>query len=332
MKLVIQIPCLDEAATLRETLERLPRAIEGIDCIEVIVVDDGSTDGTAGVAEQWGVAEVVRFRRNRGLARAFMAGIEAALRRGADVIVNTDADNQYPGEAIEALVRPIVVGRADVVVGDRGVGKVPHFSPAKRTLQRVGSWVVRLASGTRLPDVTSGFRAFSREAALRLNVLSDFTYTLETIIQAGTERLAIEHVPIAANRTDRPSRLFRGTPEYLRRSGQTIARVYTMYRPLRTFLYLAALFAVIGFGATGRFVYFFLRDPGTSGHVQSLVLGAACLVIAFQVLLFGLLADLVGANRKLLEESLRRIRRLELELREAPKARQGPLDDSGNPA
>jgi glycosyltransferase involved in cell wall biosynthesis len=313
VKLVIQIPCLNEEATLRATLDRLPKAVAGFDAIDVIVVDDGSTDGTAKVAHEWGVAEVVRFRGHRGLARAFMAGIDASLRRGADVIVNTDADNQYPGEAIESLVGPIVDGRADVVVGDRDPGRLPHFSAAKRFLQRMGSWVVRLASGTRLPDVTSGFRAFSREAAMRLNVLSDFTYTLETIIQVGTDRLAIEHVPFVPNRTERPSRLFRGTLEYLRRSGQTIARVYTMYRPLRTFLYLAALFALVGLGATGRFVYFFVRDPSTSGHVQSLVLGAACLVIAFQVLLFGLLADLVGANRKLLEEVLRRLRRLELE-------------------
>jgi len=326
VKLVIQIPCLNEESTLRETLERLPRAIPGFDAVEVIVIDDGSTDGTSRVAAEWGVAEVVRFRGNRGLARAFMAGIDAALRRGADVIVNTDADNQYPGEAIEALVRPIVEGRADVVVGDRRVGRVPHFSPAKRVLQRVGSWVVRLASGTRLPDVTSGFRAFSREAAMRLNVLSDFTYTLETIIQVGTDRLAIEHVPFEPNRTERPSRLFRGTIEYLRRSGQTIARVYTMYRPLRTFLYLAALFALVGLGATGRFLYFFALDPGTSGHVQSLVLGAACLVIAFQVFLFGLLADLVGANRKLLEETLRRLRRLELD-RPGEKQATAVMDD-----
>ena len=324
MKLVIPIPCLNEESTLRATLDLLPKAIPGIDAIEVVVVDDGSTDDTSRVAREWGVAEVVRFRANRGLARAFMAGIEASLRRGADIIVNTDADNQYPGEAIERLVRPIVDGRADVVVGDRGVGKVPHFSPAKRLLQRIGSWVVRLASGTRLPDVTSGFRAFSREAALRLNVLSDFTYTLETIIQVGTDRLAIDHVAIEANRTERPSRLFRGTLEYLRRSGQTIARVYTMYRPLRTFLYLATLFALMGLGATGRFVYFYVRDPDYSGHIQSLVLGAACLIISFQVLLFGLLADLVGANRKLLEETLRRLRRLELE---RPAVRQASLHD-----
>jgi glycosyltransferase involved in cell wall biosynthesis len=311
VKLVIQIPCLNEEAALRETLERLPRRIEGVDVIEVIVVDDGSTDATARIAEEWGVAEVVRFRSHRGLARAFAAGLDAALRRGADVIVNTDADNQYPGEAIDALVRPILERRADVVIGDRGVGRVPHFSRTKRLLQRAGSWVVRLASGTHLPDVTSGFRAFSRDAAMRLNVLSEFSYTVETIIQAGTDRLAIETVPIAANPTERPSRLFRGTTEYLRRSGQTIARVYTMYRPLRTFLYLSLAFLVLGLGATGRFVYFFAIDPDTSGHVQSLVLGAACLVIAFQIFLFGLLADLIGANRKLLEDALRRIRRLE---------------------
>lgn len=324
MKLIIQIPCFNEEGTLPETVADLPREVPGFDIVEWLVIDDGSSDRTSEVARELGVHHVVRHRRNRGLAKAFLTGLDEALKRGADVIVNTDADNQYPGEAIEALVRPIVDGRADVVVGDRGVGRVPHFSAAKRLLQRIGSWVVRLASGTRLPDVTSGFRAFSREAALRLNVLSDFTYTLETIIQVGTDRLAIDHVRFEPNRTERPSRLFRGTFEYLQRSSQTIARVYTMYRPLRTFLYLAALFAVVGLGATGRFVYFFVLDPETSGHIQSLVLGAACLVISFQVLLFGLLADLVGANRKLLEETLRRIRRLELE---RPEGRQESLDD-----
>ncbi|MBI2894883.1 MAG: glycosyltransferase family 2 protein [Deltaproteobacteria bacterium] len=313
MKLVIQIPCLDEEGTLAETLSALPKALPGVDEIEVVVVDDGSTDRTSEVASAGGVAEVVRLPSTRGLARAFMAGIDAALRRGADVIVNTDADNQYPGGEIAKLVAPIVEGKADVVIGDRNVGKLAHFSPTKRLLQRVGSWVVRRASGTSLPDVTSGFRAFSREAALRLNVLSDFTYTLETIIQAGTDRLAIAHVPIEANRTERPSRLFSGTLEYLRRSSQTIARVYTMYRPLRSFMYIAALFLLIGLAVSTRFLYFFVSEPDYSGHVQSLILAAVCLIIAFQVLLFGLLADLVGANRKLLEDALRRLRRLEIE-------------------
>jgi glycosyltransferase involved in cell wall biosynthesis len=310
MKLVIQIPCFNEADHLAETLADLPRDLPGIDQIEWLVIDDGSRDGTAQRARELGVHHLVRFRRNRGLARAFMAGLDAGLRLGADIIVNTDADNQYCGADIAKLVAPIVAGEADLVVGDRQVHTIAHFSPIKVKLQQLGSWVVRLASDTTVADATSGFRAFSRGAAERLVVTSDFSYTLETLIQAGSARLALRSVPIRTNAPTRPSRLFKGIPQYVKNSGITILRIYTLYKPLKAFLAIAAVLGLWGFLIGARFLWYYLSE-GSAGHVQSLILAAILLIAAFNAALVGLLADLVGANRFLLEEIVRRLRQLE---------------------
>ena len=307
MKVIIQIPCYDEAATLPQTLAALPRALPGVDAIEVLVVDDGSRDGTAEVAAALGVEHVVRLPHNRGLARAFAAGLEASLARGADIIVNTDADNQYRGEDVARLVEPILAGRADLVVGDRGVGSHPNFSPLKRRLQRLGSWVIAQAAGTQIPDATSGFRALTRAAALRTLVLSDYSYTLETLIQAGAQRTAIEFVPIGTNAPTRPSRLMQNLRHYLRNSGVTIVRAYTLYRPLRVFLTLGAALLAIGLLLGLRFLVYFFMGQG-DGHIQSLILAAILVIVGFQVLLIGLVADLVGFNRRIMEEVLYRLR------------------------
>ncbi len=315
MKLIIQIPCYNEEQTLPQTLHDLPRAIPGVDEIAVLVVDDGSTDRTVEVARAHGVQYIVRHAHNRGLAQAFLSGLQAAVQAGADVIVNTDADNQYRGEDIVRLVQPILAGHADIVIGDRGVAKHPYFSPVKRWLQQVGSWVVGQAAGVQVPDATSGFRAFSREAALRLLVLSEYSYTLETLIQAGARRMAVAHVPIRVNPQTRPSRLMRSIPDFISHSATTIVRVYAMYRPLRIFVGAGLVFLLAGFVLGLRFLYFWLQGGGT-GHVQSLILMAVLLIVGFQTMLIGLLADLVGFNRKILEETLYRLRRLELALEE----------------
>lgn len=311
MKLVIQIPCLNEEATLPSTLADLPRRLEGIDEVEIVVIDDGSTDGTSEVARRLGVHHIVRAPVNQGLARAFSAGLDYALRLGADIIVNTDADGQYRGDQIERLVAPILHHEADVVIGDRRPGKLVHFSPSKRILQVLGSWVVRQLSGTRVPDATSGFRAFSREAALRMNVVSDFTYTLETIIQAGKKQLLVTSVPIDVNPETRPSRLFPGVPSYLLRSGSTLVRIYSLYEPLRVFTIIGALLLSAGGAISVRFVYFYIADGG-EGHIQSLILAAVLVLAGFQTMMVGLLADLIGSSRRMLEETLLRVRRLEL--------------------
>jgi glycosyltransferase involved in cell wall biosynthesis len=307
MKLIIQIPCYNEETTLPETVHALPRTLPGIDRIEVLVVDDASTDRTAEVAHELGVHHVIRLKRNCGLATAFAAGLEAALAAGADVIVNTDADNQYQGEDVGRLVQPILAGQADMVVGDRGVAALEHFSPPKRWLQRLGSWVVQRAAGIPIPDATSGFRAFSREAALRLTVLSEYTYTLETLIQAGARRMAVTYVPIRTNPNTRQSRLIRNIPSFLGISAVTILRFYTMYRPLRVFLTFGGIF-IAGSGVLGlRFLVFFLLGQG-AGKVQSLILAAILAIVGFQVCLVGLIADAVSLNRRMLEETLYRIR------------------------
>ena len=311
MKLIIQIPCYNEAQTVPGTLRDLPGRIDGVDTIEVLIVDDGSVDGTAEVARLHGAQHVVRHAQNQGLARAFSTGIDACLRLGADIIVNTDADNQYRGEDIAKLVRPILEGRAEMVVGDRQVMTVADFSWTKRRLQRLGSWVVRRASDTDIPDATSGFRAISREAALRLFVHDDYTYTLETLIQAGQARLPLAHVPITTNPKTRPSRLMRSMPSYIRRQGATILRISMMYRPLRTFGAVALLLLLVGLLGAGRFLYYYVLEPGRSGHVQSLIFAAVSIIVAFQVLLFGLVADLVASNRRLTEDILTRVRRME---------------------
>ncbi len=312
MKLVIQIPCYNEEATLPQTVRDLPRSLPGVDKIEYLVIDDGSTDRTVQVAQQVGVHHIVKLKRNCGLAHAFRVGIESALSVGADVIVNTDGDNQYCGADVERLVRPILEGQADIVVGDRGVGTLEHFSPLKRSLQRLGSWVVEWAAGIPIPDATSGFRAFSRDAALRLTVLSDYTYTLETLIQAGVRKMKLVYVPVRTNPKTRPSRLIRNIPSFVLRSIITILRFYTMYRPLRVFNGVGAALVMIGVSLGLRFLYFFLRGSG-AGHVQSLILTAILTIVGFQVCMIGLIAELVRLNRQMLEETLYRVRKSELE-------------------
>lgn len=324
MKLIIQIPCYNEAKTLPETVADLPRSLPGIDCIEYLVVDDGSTDDTARVARELGVHHVVRFTGNRGLAQAFAAGLDACLVRQADIIVNTDADNQYVGSDIALLVEPILAGRADMVVGDRQVASVPSFSPLKRSLQRLGSWVISRAAGAAIPDAASGFRALTREAALRTLVLSNYSYTLETLIQAGAQHMKVEYVPIRTNAPTRPSRLMHHLPDYLSNSATTIVRAYAFYRPLRVFVMAGALAIFAGLLLGLRFLYFYVIGQG-DGHIQSLILTAVLLIIGFQTLLIGLVADLVGANRKITEELLHRVRRLESghgSVESAPRTRE----------
>ncbi len=313
MKLIIQIPCYNEEETLPETVADLPREISGVDTIEYLVIDDGSQDRTAEVARALGVHHIVRHACNQGLATSFLSGLQAALELGADVIVNTDADNQYRGADIPLLVQPILEGRAEVVVGDRQLTEHPYFSPVKRRLQQLGSWVVGLAAGKRIPDATSGFRAFSRDAALKTLVLSNYSYTLETLIQAGARRLAVEYVPIHVNPQTRPSRLMKSVTHFMTNSVATILRAYTMYRPLRIFLALGFLMLAGGFVLGVRFLYFYFTSGG-AGHVQSLIAMAVLLIGGMQTCLIGLLADLVGFNRKILEESLHRLRKVELEL------------------
>jgi glycosyltransferase involved in cell wall biosynthesis len=330
MKLVIQIPCLDEEETLPQTLAALPRQVRGIDEIEVIVIDDGSSDATADVALAHGVDEVVRFPKHQGLARAFAAGLDHALQRGADVIVNTDADNQYDARDIEALIQPILSGSVDMVIGDRDPARLAHFSPAKRILQRLGSWAVRQLSDTQIPDATSGFRAFSRDAALKLNVLSDFTYTLETIIQAGKKQIAIAHVPVRARPTIRPSRLFSGASHYIRRSAATLLRMYAFYEPFKFFFLIGSVMMLVASGIGIRFLIHYFTEGGR-GHIQSLILAGSLIVTGVVTWLFGVLADLVGRNRQLSEEILLRMRRLELHVGGGPEARRSlpasPQDD-----
>jgi glycosyltransferase involved in cell wall biosynthesis len=320
MKLIIQIPCYNEAKTLPETVAALPKSIPGIDTIEILVADDGSTDNTAEVARSLGVNYVVRHAHNKGLAAAFTTGLEAGLQHGADIIVNTDADNQYCGADIAGLVEPILAGRAELVIGDRDVNSVPTFSPLKRLLQRLGSWVVSQAAGFPIPDATSGFRALSRETALRTLVLSKYSYTLETLIHAGAQGVAVEYVPIRTNFPTRPSRLMRSMPHFIGNAAGSILRSYSTYRPLRIFFSLGGAMLLAGTVLGIRFVYFFTTSDG-SGHIQSLILAAILLIVGFQVLLIGLLADLVGSNRRILEEILYRQR-----VSEAEK-RQGAADE-----
>jgi glycosyltransferase involved in cell wall biosynthesis len=311
-KLIIQIPCFNEAKTLPGTLADLPRTLPGIDQIEVLIVDDGSSDDTVAVARAHGVQHVVVFERNRGLASAYRAGLEASLRAGADIIVNTDADNQYRAADIAALVAPILAGRAELVVGDRGVGSLPNFHYLKRKLQLLGSWVIGKAADLTTPDATSGFRALSRDAALKTIVLSEYSYTLESLIHAGSRKAAVAFVPIGINPQTRPSRLMKSIPHYIRKSGVTIVRAYAMYRPLRVFTIVGLLLIGAGLLPGIRFLVFYLSGDRV-GHVQSLILAAILLIVGFQVLLIGLLADLIANNRKMLEETLYRVRALELE-------------------
>jgi glycosyltransferase involved in cell wall biosynthesis len=310
-KLIIQVPCFNEEQHIAVTLRELPRKIRGVDEIEVLVIDDGSSDNTAAIARLNGADHILHFSNNRGLARAFRAGLDAALRLGADIIVNTDGDNQYQARDIERLIQPVLRGEADMVVGDRDPGKAAHFSPVKRLLQRYGSWVVRTLSDTDIPDTTSGFRALSRGAAMRLNVLSDFTYTLETIIQAGKKKLPVTHVPVSTNPDRRGSKLFASTWTYVKRSAATMLRIYALYEPLKVFSYIGGMLIAIGTAIGLRFMYYYWTAGG-HGHIQSLMLTVLLVIIGFQTVLIGLVADLIGANRSLIEDILLRMRRVEL--------------------
>ena len=312
MKLIVQIPAFNEARTLQATIQDIPTEIPGIDTIELLVIDDGSTDKTIQVAKASGVHHIVRLPQHVGLAGAFIAGLEASLTNGADIIVNTDADNQYQGKDIPRLLDPILKGRAEIVVGDRGVATLQSFSRSKRLLQRFGSKVIQVASGLNTPDATSGFRAISREAALRTIVLSEYSYTLETLIQAGAGNIAVEYVPISINPPTRPSRLMKNVAQFIAQSSTTLLRAYTMYRPLRVFSFIGGVLITGGAALGIRYLYFFLIGQG-AGHVQSVILASVLLIVGFQVLLIGLLADLIGFNRKIMEETLYRIRRLELD-------------------
>ncbi len=311
MKLIVQIPCFNEESSLAQTITDIPREIKGIDEVEVLVIDDGSTDRTVETAYQCGADHVIRHRRNRGLACAFRTGIDAALRLGADIIVNTDGDNQYSGSEIPKLIAPLLSERADIVIGDRQPWNVLHFSRRKKILQAAGSLFVRMLSGTDVPDAVSGFRAFTRDAAIRLNVISAFSYTIETIIQAGKNRAAIASVAISTNSTTRESRLFRSIPEFVGRSVVTLIRSYAMYRPLHVFFWLSMIPSLLGVGAIARFLYFYALGTAT-GHIQSVVLGGVCLLIGFIALMIGLVADLISFNRQLIEMVLERVRRIEL--------------------
>lgn len=309
-KLIIQIPCYNEEGTVGETLDALPREVPGFDCVEWLVIDDGSTDRTVEVAREHGVDHVHSMNANRGLAWAFVAGLDIALKAGADVIVNTDADNQYEAGDIPKLVAPILAGKADIVIGERPISDISHFSPVKKILQKLGSWVVRLASGTNIPDAPSGFRAMNRYAAMRLNVFDSYTYTLETIIQAGRKNMAITSVPIRTNPETRPSRLVRSIPSYVQRSVFTIVRIFMTYRPFRFFATLGTMSIILGLIPALRFLYFYIMNQG-SGHVQSLLFGVLFLGTGVALVVVGLLADLIGVNRVLLEDIRCRLRELE---------------------
>jgi len=332
MKLIVQIPCLNEQNSLVQTLADIPREISGVDQVEVLIINDGSTDRTVELAREAGVEHIISFRQTRGLAMAFKAGIDACLRAGADIIVNTDGDNQYCGHEIPRLIEPILAGRADLVVGDRHTDQIAHFTLVKRFLQRWGTRLVRIVSKTTVTDATSGFRAYSREAAIRITLLSRFSYTLETLLQAGIERFAIETVRVQTNPPTRGSRLFKSIPHYLRYSMDTLLRIYSMYNPLRVFLTVAGSMLFVGMTISLRFVYLYLIGQG-DGHVQSLILAAVLLVVGFQIGLIGLLADVIANNRKLLEDVLVRIKRIEygentelpLEVAQQPIARESTV-------
>ena len=313
MKLIIQIPCFNEAETLEVTLNDLPKHI-----------DDGSHDNTAEVAKKWGVHYVVRFRRNKGLAKGFMAGLDACLKNGADIIVNTDADNQYCGADIETLVRPILDKKAHIVIGERPIDDTEHFTPLKKKLQHFGSWVVRKASKTTIPDAPSGFRAYSREAAMRINVINDYTYTLETIVQSGREKMAVMSVPIRTNPELRESRLFHSMWGYIKKSMLTIVRTYLMYRPLYFFFMLGSILALVGVGFFVRYFVFFCSGEG-GGHLQSLILASTLLIVGFQTIVVGLLGDVISANRKILQDVQYHVRKMDYSRQECEDEKSSDL-------
>lgn len=330
MKCIIQIPCYNEADTLAETVAELPRSIPGIDVLEIMVIDDGSSDDTVAVAQALGIHHIVRHRHNRGLARAFQTGLDACLSLGADIIVNTDADNQYPGRYIPDLVAPILAYEADIVISDRQVAQIAHFSPLKRVLQKLGSWTVRTVSNTDVPDAASGFRAYSQEAALRLTILTRFSYTLETIIQAGKQGLAISSIPIEVNETERPSRLQKNMWHFIKAQGGTIMRLYAFYEPLRTFTYIAMPFLLAGLLTWLRFFYFVLMgDSGTGRYIQSITIGTGLLLVGVITLLFGIQADIASKHRQLTQETLYRLKKLELkdDRKSRPELVEGMKDE-----
>lgn len=315
MKVIVQIPCYNEEETLPQTVADIPRRIDGVDQLEILVIDDGSKDRTVEVARELGVDHIICNKKNLGLARTFRRALDESLRRGADIIVNTDGDNQYAGADIPKLVGPILDGRAEIVVGDRETSKVEHFSGRKKLLQRVGSFVVRMLSGVDIPDAVSGFRAISRDAAIRLNIVSAFSYTVEMLIQAGKKHMAVMHVPVRTNPKTRESRLFKSIPQFIERSLTTMVRIYSMYQPLRVFFTIGTMLTLIGLIPIVRFLIAYFSS-GAAGHIQSLVLGGVLVMMGFFTFLIGLVADLISFNRQLIELTLERVRRLELEAHE----------------
>ncbi len=312
MKLIVQIPCLNEETTLPATIADIPRALPGVDAIELLVIDDGSTDRTVEVAREQGVEHIVRLTNNKGLAAGFQAGLDACLKLGADIVVNTDADNQYRGADIAKLVAPILAGEADMVVGDRRVSEIEHFSGQKKRLQRLGSWVVRRLSGTEIADTTSGFRAYNREAALGLLVVDDFTYTLESLIQAGKMLVAVDQVEVATNPQTRESRLFASTGAYVRRNALSILRIYARYEPLRVFATAGLLVAILALAAWLPFLLDWILNGDSTGHIQSLILGAVLFIAAIQLVALGVIGDLLAGQRVMTQRVFERVRRVEL--------------------
>ncbi|MCP4422599.1 MAG: glycosyltransferase family 2 protein [Chloroflexi bacterium] len=311
MKLIIQIPCYNEADSLPQTVADLPSHVPGIDCIETLIIDDGSTDGTAVIARNLGINHIVVHRQNMGLARAFQTGLDAALHLGADIIVNTDADNQYPGRYIPELVAPVLAKTADIVIANRQIENIPHFSPIKKFLQKLGSWTVRTVSNTDVPDAVSGFRAYSRDTALRLNILTSFSYTLDTIIQAGKLGLIIHSIPVETNEPIRPSRLQRSMGHFIKAQASTIIRLYAFYEPLRTFSYIALPFILFGLGLWGRFFFAYVNNAANQ-FIQSVTIGTGLLLVGLFIFLFGVQADITSKHRQMTQETLYRLKKLEV--------------------
>ena len=318
MKLIVQIPCFNEEDTLPATFKDIPKKMDGVDVVEIMIIDDGSTDKTIEVAKALGVHHIVINKNNRGLARTFRTGLNECLKLGADIIVNTDGDNQYAGWDIPKLIQPILDGRADVVVGDRNTAKVAHFSPFKKFLQRLGSYVVKTLSGVQVPDAVSGFRAYSRDAALQLNIVSPFSYTIEALIQAGKKHMAVTSVPVETNEKTRESRLFSSIPKFIERQLTTIVRMYAMYQPLKVFFYIGLTLSILGAIPIIRFLFYYFTGDG-DGHLQSLVLGGVLTILGFISFLIALLADLMNFNRQLIEQTLEKVRRIELTMNEKEK-------------
>lgn len=330
MKLIVQIPCYNEEHTLPATFNDIPKEIDGVDQVEILIIDDGSNDKTIEVAKSLGVHHIIINKNNRGLARTFRKGIDECLKLGADIIVNTDGDNQYAGWDIPKLIQPILDGDADVVVGDRKTGQIGHFSPLKKLLQRVGSFVVRQLSGVRVPDAVSGFRAYSREAALQMNIVSPFSYTIEALIQAGKKHMAVSSVEVETNEKTRESRLFSSIPKFIERQLTTIVRMYTMYQPLKVFFIIAMTLLILGLIPIVRFLYFYFTGDG-NGHIQSLILGGTLTILGFISFLIALLADLMNFNRQLIEHTLEKVRKMELQMLDEKKQREDQTDKN-NPS